>query len=160
MASKALARLLRPLAGVRPFTTLTQSKLPPVASPSVKHLVFSESKRRKAEFVPVYVALGLIATSTSLGLHMAMQQLRHAPNVLVSKKKRETLPEVVDPDWAVAKAERFISGSIFRRVAQLQDFDAVRAGISDPTREETNAKEHVVTLKTVGVDPVAISTQT
>lgn len=88
--------------------------------------------------MPVYVALGLILMSTSLGLHMAMQQLRHSPNVLVSKKKRETLPEVVDPDWAAAKAERFISGSIFRRVAQLQDFDAVRAGISDPTRE-TNA---------------------
>ncbi|XP_042392097.1 uncharacterized protein LOC121983208 [Zingiber officinale] len=159
MASKALARLWRPLAGARPFTTATQPKLRPVALPFVEHLGFSESKRRKAEFVPVYVALGLILTSTSLGLHIAMQQLRHAPNVLVRKNKRETLPEVVDPDWAADKAERFISSSIFRRVAQLQDFDAVRAGISDPTRE-TNAKKHVVTLKTVGVDPIAISTQT
>lgn len=77
--------------------------------------------------MPVYVALGLILLSASFGIHTAQQQLRHSPNVLVSKKKRETVPEVVDPEWAAAEAERFISGSVFRRVAHLQDFDAVWA---------------------------------
>lgn len=88
----------------------------------------------RGDYVPVYVALGLIVLSTSFGLYTAKQQLAYAPNVLVDKKKRETIPEVVDPDWAISEAERFINKSIFRKVAHLQDFDAVRAGISDPTR--------------------------
>ncbi|MCD7458147.1 hypothetical protein HAX54_037412 [Datura stramonium] len=32
------------------------------------------------------------------GLHTVMQQLRRAPNVHVKKSRRETLPEIVEPE--------------------------------------------------------------
>ncbi|RRT50771.1 hypothetical protein B296_00034590 [Ensete ventricosum] len=127
----------------------------PVGSPSRGSIIlrFTASsflcllpRKRRGEFVPVYVALGLILLSASFGIHTAMQQLRYSPNVLVSKKKRETVPEVVDPDWAAEEAERFISGSVFRRVAHLQDFDAVWAGNSDPARGHVMQRGSTVSI--------------
>ncbi|MQL87617.1 hypothetical protein Taro_020167 [Colocasia esculenta] len=91
-------------------------------------------KSVEREFIPVCVSLGLIALSVSLGLFSANLQLLYAPNVYVSKKRREMFPEVYDPNWAATEADRFLSRSIFRRLAHLQDFDRVRAGVSDPTR--------------------------
>ncbi|CAL9110638.1 unnamed protein product, partial [Musa textilis] len=123
-------------------------RLRPPSRPEAQAELSGGRSDRRGEFVPVYVALGLILLSASFGVHTAKQQLRHSPNVLVSKKKRETVPEVVDPEWAAAEAERFISGSVFRRVAHLQDFDAV----SDPTRGHVMPRK-VETLKSVGVDP-------
>ncbi|XP_073007550.1 uncharacterized protein [Typha latifolia] len=113
------------------------------------------SSKPRGEYVPVYVALGLILLSASLGLHTATQQLAYSPSVLVSKKKRETVPEVVDPDWAVRESELFVNKSIFRKVAHLQDFDAVRAGVSDPTRAPASGQLPLKTetLKSVGVEP-------
>lgn len=74
----------------------------------------------KGEYVPVCVALGLIGLSASLGLYAARQQLAYSPSVLVSKKRRETVSEVEDPDWAVAEADLFLGHSLFRRLAHLQ----------------------------------------
>ncbi|CAL9170525.1 unnamed protein product [Musa hybrid cultivar] len=153
MASRALASW-RSLASARQFTTSTAPRMRPIAPTAddvLGHHPVLKPKPR-GEFVPVYVALGLILLSASFGIHTAQQQLRHSPNVLVSKKKRETVPEVVDPEWAAAEAERFISGSVFRRVAHLQDFDAVwatRGHVIDRPRK-------LETLKSVGVDPSRI----
>ena len=70
----------------------------------------------------MYVALGLIGLSTSLGLYTATHELEYAPNVLLRKKRRETVPEVEDPDWAATEAELFIDHSFFRRLAHLQKY--------------------------------------
>lgn len=77
----------------------------------------------RGDFVPVYVALGMIMLSMSFGLNCAKQQLLYAPNVFVSKKKRETFPEVNDPDYVVDEADKFITKSFFRRIAHVQEFD-------------------------------------
>ncbi|XP_077251587.1 uncharacterized protein LOC143890793 isoform X1 [Tasmannia lanceolata] len=106
-------------------------------------------KRRfiKGEYVPVYVVLGMILLSVSLGAHTAKQQLKHSPGVHVSKKKRETLPELVDPDDVAKESENFVKKSFFRRVAHVQD-SYKSPKVSDPTK----SRPKVVTLKSVGVE--------
>lgn len=93
----------------------------------------------RVDYVPVYVALGLILFGTTLGLNTARLQLAYSPNVFVDKKKRETVPEVAIPDWTLQEAERFVDKSVFRKVAYLIDFDAIRSGIHDPTRSAAKA---------------------
>lgn len=97
----------------------------------------ARARKPKGDYVPVYVALGLIALSVSLGLSTARQQLAHAPNVWVNKKKREAVPEVADPDVALDDAERFVGGSLFRKVAHVQDDRSLRAGVADPVSDYT-----------------------
>ncbi|OAY82844.1 hypothetical protein ACMD2_21097 [Ananas comosus] len=158
VASKAV-NYWKSLANTRGYATSTAPKTRSVASAVDEDLLATRrTSKPRGDYVPVYVALGLIVLSTSFGLYTAKQQLAYAPNVLVDKKKRETIPEVVDPDWAISEAERFISKSIFRKVAHLQDFDAVRAGISDPTRSPASGHLPVKaeTLKDVGVEPPGI----
>lgn len=89
----------------------------------------------RGDYVPVYVALGLIALSVTLGLHTARQQLAHAPNVWVDKKKRETVPEVAAPELALDEAEHFVDRSLFRKVANVQDDRSLAAGVADPVAE-------------------------
>ncbi|WVZ51412.1 hypothetical protein U9M48_002561 [Paspalum notatum var. saurae] len=109
-----------------------------------------KAKLPRGDFVPVYVSLGLIALSVTLGLGTARQQLAHAPNVRVDKKKRETVPEVAAPDLALDEAERFVGGSIFRKVAHVQDDRSLAAGVAEyPTKK-------AVTLKDVGVETPGI----
>ncbi|XP_008800061.2 uncharacterized protein LOC103714554 isoform X2 [Phoenix dactylifera] len=157
MASR-MANMWRSLANSRRFTTSTEPKMKAFTPTANDFLGRHHASKPRGDFVPVYVAVGLIALSVSFGLYTAKHELLYAPNVLVSKKKRETVPEVEDPDWAAAEADRFVRKSVFRRVAHLQDLDAVRAGISDPTRANDHPASYdgpkkVETLKSVGVDP-------
>ncbi|PWZ41560.1 hypothetical protein Zm00014a_029417 [Zea mays] len=108
----------------------------------------------RGDYVPVYVALGLIALSVTLGLHTARQQLAHAPNVWVDKKKRETVPEVAAPELALDEAEQFVDRSLFRKVANVQDDRSLAAGVADPVAEYPTKK--AVTLKDVGVETPGI----
>ncbi|TKW01031.1 hypothetical protein SEVIR_8G150500v4 [Setaria viridis] len=112
------------------------------------------SKLPRGDYVPVYVALGLIALSVTLGLSTARQQLAHAPNVRVDKKKRETVPEVAAPDLALDEGERFVGNSLFRKVAHVQDDRSLAAGVADPVAEYPTKK--AVTLKDVGVETPGI----
>ncbi|KAF3777224.1 hypothetical protein EJ110_NYTH46301 [Nymphaea thermarum] len=94
------------------------------ANPGGEHTHGQKKQGRvemRGDYVPVAVALGLIVLSASLGIYTATHQLAHAPNVYVSKKKRETVPEVKEPDYAVRKAEDFVSKSVFRRIAHVQE---------------------------------------
>ncbi|KAK3119047.1 hypothetical protein QOZ80_9BG0712820 [Eleusine coracana subsp. coracana] len=110
----------------------------------------------RGDYVPVYVALGLIVMSVSLGLGTARQQLAHAPNVRVDKKKRaQTVPEVAAPDLALDEAERFVGKSLFRKVAHVQDDRSLAAGgVADPVTDYPGRK--AVTLKDVGVETPGI----
>ncbi|KAK2974141.1 hypothetical protein RJ640_021432 [Escallonia rubra] len=89
--------------------------------------------RLKGDIVPVCVALGMIVVSTSLGLYTAFHQLRGSPNVHVRKSRRETLPEVEEPEHVVDEAEKFITKSFFRKVAHVQDMDHRDRFIPDPS---------------------------
>ncbi|KAK2974142.1 hypothetical protein RJ640_021433 [Escallonia rubra] len=110
--------------------------------------------RLKGDIVPVCVALGMIVVSTSLGLYTAFHQLGRSPNVHVRKSRRETLPEVEEPEHVVHEAEKFITKSFFRKVAHVQDMDHRDRFVPDPSHGDILAsKLHTETLKSAGVDP-------
>ncbi|KAK2974143.1 hypothetical protein RJ640_021434 [Escallonia rubra] len=117
-------------------------------------LAMALPSRLKGDLVPVCVAVGMIVVSTSLGLYTAMHQLRRAPDVLVRKSRRKTLPEVVEPEHVVDQTKKFITKSFFRKVGHVQDTDLRNRFIPDPSHRDIHAsKLHTETLKSVGVDP-------
>lgn len=61
--------------------------------------------------------------AVSIGVHTAKQHLVYSPAVRVNKKRRETVPEVDDPDHVIGGSEKFIDNSFLRRVAHIQDND-------------------------------------
>ncbi|KAJ0988718.1 hypothetical protein J5N97_007074 [Dioscorea zingiberensis] len=158
MASRAVSLWRSVRVGfARSMTSATAPRMKPLTSTASdfagNHNRGSFSKALKADFVPVYVTLGFVLLAMTFAAHTAKQQIVYAPGVRVNKKRRETMAEVVEPDRVEAEADRFINKSIFRRVAHVQDFDAVRSGVSDPTRGPVvNKTRRVESLKSVGVD--------
>ncbi|CAL1379780.1 unnamed protein product [Linum trigynum] len=75
----------------------------------------------RGEFMPVYVALGMITLAVTLGLYTAKEQIMHAPNVRVRKRERERVGEVVEPDRVAVEGDKFVKGSFFRKVAHVQE---------------------------------------
>ncbi|GMN62200.1 hypothetical protein TIFTF001_031283 [Ficus carica] len=116
--------------GLRGLATSTPPRTQAYAAPAEllgrgynhrHHLTKTKSPPLRGDFVPVYVAVGLIALSTLFGLHTATLQLRYGPNVFVRKKRRETIPEVVEPEHVLDDAEKLVTKSFFRKVAHVQD---------------------------------------
>ncbi|XP_010523392.1 PREDICTED: uncharacterized protein LOC104801745 [Tarenaya hassleriana] len=150
MAARATGTLKSMAQRLRAYTTSTAPK-------SKAYAPATEFNQRpaagKGDYVPVYVSLGMIALSVSFGLYTASLHLRDNPGVRISKKTRETLPEVEDPDKIVDEASRLADKSWFRKIAHVQEFDKQDV-MSDPTRKDQFAhKPRAVTLKDVGVDP-------
>ncbi|KAK7291506.1 hypothetical protein RIF29_06704 [Crotalaria pallida] len=148
------------------YTTSTAPKMkpyPPAAAGDYNHAHHQYQQRNaksaKSDFVPIYVAIGMITLSTGLGLHTAWQQLRNSPTVRVKKQRRETLPEVVEPDHVVEEADKFIKKSFFRKVAHVQDQSYPDKNIiPNPIRRDAYAYEpRVETLKSVGIDPATLN---
>lgn len=144
--------------GLRGLATSTLPKMKAYAAPAELGSSYRHAQKPPAgprgDFVPVYVALGMIGLSLSIGLYTAKQQLMHGPNVFVRKKRRETLPEVVEPEHVLDCAEKFVQRSFFRRLAHVQD-PKMNYSIKDATRGDAYAHQpKAVTLKSVGVDPL------
>lgn len=147
--------------GLRGLATATLPKMKAYAAPAELLGRDGSHHRRhklpplKGDFVPVYVAVGLIALSTTLGLYSATLQLRHGPNVFVKKKRRETIPEVAEPEHVLEDAEEFVKKSFFRRVAHIQDPEHNYV-VKDETRGDffAHLPLKAETLKDVGVEPL------
>ncbi|GMH23346.1 hypothetical protein Nepgr_025189 [Nepenthes gracilis] len=110
-------------------------------------------RKLKGDYVPVFVAMGMIGLSVTLGLHTAEQQLRRAPDVRVKKSKRKTLPELEEPEAVAAQSENFLKKSFFRKVAHVQEF---KTPVTDSVGGRVDAlagRPSVVDLRSVGVDP-------
>ncbi|XP_019168760.1 PREDICTED: uncharacterized protein LOC109164684 [Ipomoea nil] len=121
----------------------------PSAAATDKPLKQSLPRGKKGDLVPVYVAIAMIALSTSFGLHTAMHQLKRAPNVFVKKCRRETLPELVEPEHVAEESDQFLNKSFFRKVAHIQPTAA-----HDPLGCVYTRHPRVETLKSVGVEPM------
>ncbi|GAV82585.1 hypothetical protein CFOL_v3_26036 [Cephalotus follicularis] len=80
---------------------------------------------------PLYMVMGMVVLAVTIATHTAKQQLRHSPTVHVNKKRRESMPEVYDPDRTVASADKFINKSFLRKVAHIQDNNNI---LEDTTR--------------------------
>ncbi|KAG2706373.1 hypothetical protein I3843_05G090300 [Carya illinoinensis] len=105
----------------------------------------------KGEFFPVYMVLGMVMVAVTMGTHTAKQQLMHSPTVYVNKKRRESLPEVEDPDRVISYADKFVNKSFLRKVAHIQD---PHRTLPDPVRPDPFTRPRTAeTLKSVGVDP-------
>ncbi|XP_031490760.1 uncharacterized protein LOC116257887 isoform X2 [Nymphaea colorata] len=87
---------------------------------SLLHKLETGLKHMNGEFTPVAAAFGMILLAASLGLYTARHQLLYAPNVSVDKRRRETIPEVKEPDDVAQTSYAFFSNSFFRRLAHLQ----------------------------------------
>lgn len=66
------------------------------------------------------IVLGMTGTAVMLAGHTAFQQLARAPSVHVNKRRRETMPEVEEPDRTIECADKFINRSMLRKVAHIQ----------------------------------------
>ncbi|EPS59940.1 hypothetical protein M569_14863 [Genlisea aurea] len=136
MALSTAARVMR---ASRPqFAAFSSPKLNPHSLPA-NHFVSSagvlKSKLPKGEFVPVFMAMGLIAMSTGFGVFTAWHQLRRAPNVSVRKSRRESFPEVDLPEETAEAADGFLKRSFFRKVAHVQAADEEEdRAMEDPIR--------------------------
>lgn len=145
-----------------PYTTSTVPKMKAYAQPASDYgythkqqHAKQSSKSAKQDFVPVYVAVGMIAMSTMLGLHTAWQHLRNNPSVRVKKQGRETVPEVVEPEHVMEESDKLYKNSFFRKVAHVQersypDHNQVPSSINKDVFAHQPRAE---TLKSVGVDP-------
>ncbi|KZV14820.1 hypothetical protein F511_38275 [Dorcoceras hygrometricum] len=76
---------------------------------------------KSGDFAPVWMVAGMVCIAGSIGIHTATQQLRRSPSVQVTKKMRESVPEVEIPDAVLGSAEKFIDRSFLRKVAHIQD---------------------------------------
>lgn len=103
------------------------------------------------DYMPVSVSIGLIFLSISFGLYTARHQILHSPGVHVKKSRRETIPEVVEPETVTHESEEFLTKSFFRKIAHVQDFDIVIP--NKPGKDSFSYRPKVETLKSVGVDP-------
>ncbi|PKA47580.1 hypothetical protein AXF42_Ash014776 [Apostasia shenzhenica] len=90
----------------------------------------------KADMVAVYVPLGMVVGALTMAAYTMEGQLAHSPSVRVNKQRRGTVPEVDEADRIAGEGDRYVNRSVFRRVAHVQDFDAVRSGVFDPTRPD------------------------
>ncbi|KAG8388174.1 hypothetical protein BUALT_Bualt02G0098400 [Buddleja alternifolia] len=146
------------LRGSSNFTTSTSPKLKSYAAPTVSHHFRQspqpiKSASRKGDFVPMCVALGMIGLSAGFGLYTIYHHMGRNPSISLKKSRRETIPEVVEPEHVAKEAEKFVKQSFFRKVAHIQDFDRQEV-MSDPIRGDAFTRAvRVETLKDVGVDP-------
>ncbi|MED6182305.1 hypothetical protein PIB30_027415 [Stylosanthes scabra] len=101
--------------------------------------------------VPIYMIWGFVTLACGFACHTGFQQLVRSPTVHVNKHRRETMPEVSDPDRTLNCAHKFVNGSFLRKVAHIQDNNTT-LNSSRPNPYTTPRKAE--TLKTVGVDPV------
>ncbi|ONK58646.1 uncharacterized protein A4U43_C09F15190 [Asparagus officinalis] len=112
--------------------------------------------KRRYDMIPIYAIWGFVALVGLFGVHTVKQQIVHSPTVSFSKKRREEMPVVSEPDWALSESEKLIKKSFFRRLAHIQiDGDRVKSGVSsDPTRANPfSGPKSAESLKSVGVDP-------
>ncbi|XP_028121645.1 uncharacterized protein LOC114318876 [Camellia sinensis] len=85
----------------------------------------------KGDFVPIAVVFGLVM-ALAIGVHTAKQQLFHSPAVQISKKKRESIMEVEDPDYIMVDSNKFLNKSFLGKVAHIQDHDPAQTNPSRP----------------------------
>ena len=130
----------------RPFSTASATHFQGQLQP------FNVTERLlKGENVPVYMTVGAICLSVSLGILTGTRELLYAPNVIVNKRKRKEVVEVEEPDYVLQKSEKFIDKSIFRKLGtKLGSYSDMRRAMFWDTNADINQKRQAETLKSVG----------
>ncbi|XP_054795154.1 uncharacterized protein LOC129300605 isoform X2 [Prosopis cineraria] len=111
----------------------------------------SNSSHKIGEWAPVQIVFGMVSVAVMLAAHTAYQQLVRSPSVHVNKKRRESMPEVDEPDLTIDSADKFINRSMLRKVAHIQEN---KNTLSDPVHPNPFTHPRTAeTLKTAGVEP-------
>lgn len=88
---------------------------------------------KKAKMVELYPMFGMLVVVLAVAVHTAYQNIVHSPGIKLSKKKRESLPEVDDPDATVHSSGNLINKSFLRKIGQIQhDGNPVMPNTSRP----------------------------
>nr|XP_027123695.1 uncharacterized protein LOC113740314 isoform X1 [Coffea arabica] len=116
---KSMVGLLRGNSNFSTSTTPKMKAFVPTADLVLPQDV--KARAKKGDFAPMFMAIGMIGLSTSLGMYIALKELRRGPNVYVKKSRRETIPEVVEPEHVLEESEKFMKRSIFRKLAHIND---------------------------------------
>lgn len=107
----------------------------------------------RPEFFPIYALFGLVLLQLFMGFINVKQVLMHSPSVYVDKKKRKTIPEVVQPDDVAKMSDNFYKKSWFRRVSQNVQRDHEYAKLMPWLILQRDTKKiPVESLKSVGVE--------
>lgn len=138
----------------RNLATMTKPKMK-AHTPTVDYgKRYKKDTGKGRDFVPVYIAVGMITLSTLLGLHTMKQELMYSPTVYVKKKRRETIPEVVEPAKVAEDNDKLMRKSYFRKMAHIQKTDDHPSVIKGPQHGDAFAHPpKLETLKDVGIDP-------
>lgn len=83
---------------------------------------------------------GMVVVAASMAIHTAKQQLRHSPAVHVNKRRRETIPEVEEPESVINSADKFLNKSFLRKVAHIQESPRT---LPDPVRANPYTRYHL-----------------
>ncbi|GAA0144475.1 hypothetical protein LIER_35943 [Lithospermum erythrorhizon] len=78
-------------------------------------------RQPKGQWAPAACVIGFVSIVGCFALHTAIQQLGRSPDVRVSKKNKETIPEVFHPDTTIGSSSRFVDKSFFRKISEIQD---------------------------------------
>ncbi|MED6201688.1 hypothetical protein PIB30_097455 [Stylosanthes scabra] len=146
-----MSSLMRAAMIKRSFATSTIPKLKVGGGSSHGSGNNSGHSSSKLDSVPIYMIWGFVGLAVTFACHTGFQQLARSPTVHVNKHRRETMPEVSDPDRTINCADKFINGSFLRKVAHIQDNKTTLNDTSRPN--PLTAPRNAETLKTVGVDP-------
>ncbi|XP_030548480.2 uncharacterized protein LOC115753802 [Rhodamnia argentea] len=152
----SMLRRARGVSAGTSYATATAPKLKAYAPSAAGDIGRAERRAGKpwGEYVPVCVAVGMILLSVTLGLHTAKQHIMYSPMVRVNKSRRETVPEVVEPERVVEESENFLTRSFFRKLAHVQDIVTGEAVDPDPIRKDAFAhRPKAETLRSVSVKP-------
>ncbi|KAI9089754.1 hypothetical protein K1719_029047 [Acacia pycnantha] len=140
--------------GRRRIATSTIPKMKPATLAEQAHLHANPHEgvshpKGGGEWAPIQIVFGMVSVAVMLAAHTAFQQLARAPSVHVNKKRRESFPEVYEPDRTIDSADKFINRSMLRKVAHIQEN---RNTLSDPVHPNPFTHPRTaVTLKTAGV---------
>ncbi|XVE66142.1 hypothetical protein DITRI_Ditri08aG0056700 [Diplodiscus trichospermus] len=85
------------------------------------------------EYAPIAVVGAMVLVALGIAIHTAKQQLCHSPGVVITKKRRGSIPEADDPVETLASANKFLNKSFLRKVAHIQDD---RRTLPDPSRPD------------------------
>ncbi|KAI3818580.1 hypothetical protein L1987_12392 [Smallanthus sonchifolius] len=111
--------------------------------------------KSRADLFPIYILLGFTGAAVVLAVRSVSQQLFHHPGVQVNKTNRSMMPEVDNPDTALASGDKFITRSVLRKVGHIQKRDDAVPMDRAPDASTIHRPGDSTNLKTVGVEPRA-----
>ncbi|GBG68933.1 hypothetical protein CBR_g3632 [Chara braunii] len=74
------------------------------------------------ELAPIFPMFAMVGMAIGLGIYTVFHVTRKSPQVIVSKEKRHSLPEIVEPKETEALAAQYQEDSVFRGVAKAESW--------------------------------------